>query len=342
MKERETLWMRYVDFNNIKDMLHLVHENDGEIRAGTLEQLAIKRGILVRKGSGRPLAHSPRYHYRKVIEGLGLAEVRQRFYCIPEDSRVREFIELTEFKRPLSPEAREILREIIVENRSCRRYFFDIFMRKGIYTLGELRKEGGYIIAETKGMREAPPAKIMEQQKDVRKRKKVGAVIFKNPSGRMIELKSQDEIQSVYWGVRLWALRLGITDEILTNFAEGRMIYPVNPDFSDRVLTDILLDEIDRVGSNSEWMILHIPTFIKEVALSTRFPVNKIKKFLLELKTKYPHSVMFIPSSTMFIDIKTPFERQDSAIRNSYLHEEGRGYISHLRISRNIKSEVMT
>jgi hypothetical protein len=343
MKKRETLWMRYVDFNNIKDLLHLVYENNGKLRAGILEQLGIEEGILLKKENGKPLTHTPRYHYRKVMEGLGLAEVRQKFYYVSKDKRVREFIELTSFKKPLSPEAKEILREIIVGNNDCRKYFFDVFMEEDTYTLEDLRKEGEYIIVETKSMREPPAEKKMEQKKNnenTRKKKKVGAVILKNPSGKAIELKTQDEIHAIYWGVRLWSLELEITDEILMNFAEGRMIYPVNPDFSDKFLINVLLNKIKADSSDSEWVVLHIPTFIKDVALSTRFSVDKIKNFLKDLKIKYPLFTMLIPSSTMFIDIKTPFEKQDSAIYNSYLYKRGTGYISHLRIGRGILKEV--
>jgi len=343
MKKRETLWMRYVDFEKVKDMLHLVYENNGKLRAGTLEQLGIEEGILVKKENGTPLTHSPRYHYRKVMEGLGLVEVREKFYHIPEDKRVREFIELTSFKKDMSPEAKGILREIIVGNNDCRKYFFDVFMEEDTYTLEDLRKEGEYIIVETKSMREPPMKREMEQQKNeenIHKKKKVGAVILKNPSGKMIELKTQDKIHAIYWGVRLWALKLEITDEIFMSFAEGRIIYPVNPDFSGKILINHLLNKIKADNSDSEWVVLHIPTFIKEVALSTRFSVDKIKNFLEDLKIKYPLSTMLIPSSTMFIDIKTPFEKQDSAFRDSYLYEEGKGYISHLRIGREILKEV--
>jgi len=343
MKKRETLWMRYVDFEKIKDMLHLVYENNGKLRAGTLEQLAMERGILVKKEDGTPLTHSPRYHYRKVMEGLGLVEVREKFYRILEDKRVLEFIELTSFKEDMSPDAKEILREIIVGNNDCRKYFFDVFMEDDTYTLEDLRKEGEYIIVETKSMRELPMEREMEQQKNeenIRKKKKIGAVTLKNPSGKMIELKTQDEIHAIYWGVRLWALKLEITNEIFISFAEGRIIYPVNPDFSDKVLLNHLLNKIKADNSDSEWVVLHIPTFIKETALSTRFSVDKIKNFLEDLKIKYPLSTMLIPSSTMFIDIKTPFEKQDSAFRASYLYEEGKGYISHLRIRREILKEV--
>ena len=344
MKKRETLWMRYVDFNNIKDMLHLVYENNGKRRAGTLEQLAIERGILIKKENGTPLAHSPRYHYRKVMEGLGLVEVRQGFYYVSKDERVLRFIKLTEFKNPeMPPEAKEILREIIIGNNDCRKYFFDVFMEKDTYSLEDIRKEGEHIIVETKSMRAPPEEKKMEQKKNnenIRKKKKVGTVILKNPSGKMIELKTQDKIHAIYWGVRLWALELEITDEILMSFAEGRIIYPVNPDFSDKTLINSLLNKIKADNSDSDWVVLHIPTFIKEVALSTRFSVDKIKNFLEDLKIKYPLSTMFIPSSTMFIDIKTPFEKQDSAIYNSYLYKQGIGYISHLRIGREILKEV--
>ncbi|KPJ58778.1 MAG: hypothetical protein AMJ42_02640 [Deltaproteobacteria bacterium DG_8] len=343
MKKRETLWMRYVDFEKIKDMLHLVYENNGKLRAGTLEQLGIEEGILVKKENGIPLTHSPRYHYRKVMEGLDLVEVREKIYHILEDERVLEFIELTSFKKDMSPEAKGILREIIVGNNDCRKYFFDVFMEKDTYTLEDLRKEGEYIIVETKSMREPSADKRMEQKKNnenIRKKKKAGAVILKNPSGKEIELKTQDEIHAIYWGVRLWALELEMTDEIFMSFAEGRIIYPINSDFSDKILINHLLNKIKADNSDSEWVVLHIPTFIKEVALSTRFSVDKIKNFLKDLKIKYPLSTMLIPSSTMFIDIKTPFEKQDSAFRDSYLYKQGIGYISHLRIGRGILKEV--
>jgi len=343
MKKRKTLWMRYVDFNNIKDMLHLVYENNGKFRAGTLEQLAIEKKILLKKENGKPLTHSPRYHYRKVMEGLGLVEVRQKFYYISQDEKVLKFIELTDFKKVLPSEAKEILGEIIVGNNDCRKYFFNVFIERDMYTLEDLRKEGKYIIVETKSMRE-PPIKTEyvaeKNNRNIRKKKRVGAVILKNPLGKMIELMTQDEIHAIYWGVRLWALELGITDEILMSFAEGRIIYPVNPYFSDKILINHLLNKIKSDNSDSEWVVVHIPTFIKEVVLSTRFSVDIIKNFLKDLKIKYPLSTMLIPSSTMFINIKTPFEKQDSAIYNSYLYEQRIGYISHLRIRREILKEV--
>jgi len=341
MRKRKTLWMRYVDLEKMKDMLHLVYENNGRLRAGTLERLGMEKGVLVKKENGTPLTHTPRYHYRKVMEGLGLVELRQKFYYISEKKQVQDFIDLTSFKKSMSPRAREILREIIVGNSDCRKYFFDVFMGEDTYMLRDLRKKGQYIIVETKSMRAPSAEKEIDQKKinkSIRKKRKVGAVILKNPLGKIIELKTQDEIHAIYWGVRLWALELEITDEILMSFAEGRIIYPIDPDFSEKILINHLLNKIKTEYADSEWVVLHIPSFIKETALSTRFSINKIKSFLESLKRKYPSYVMFIPTSTMFIDIKTPFERQDSAIRDLYIQEEG--YISHMRISKELLKEV--
>ena len=55
---------------------------------------------------------------------------------------------------------------------------------------------------------------------------------------------------------------------------------------------------------------------------------------------RYPNNIMFIPTSTAFIDIKTPYNKQDPAFRNSYLYDRRKGYISHLRINQCIRGEV--
>ena len=216
-------------------------------------------------------------------------------------------------------------------------------MGESFYTLEELRKKGDHIHVETKSMRDSLKEKWIVKEKNRRysyRKKKVGPIILKNPNGKTIELETQDEIHAIFWGVRLWALELGITNEIMTSFSEGRIIYPVNQNFSRKILADKIVHKIEMDKDNSEWLLIHIPTFIKEAALSTRFSIDKIKDFLLELKKKYPSLVMFIPSSTAFIDIRTPFEKQDPAIRNLYLYRQGKGYISHMRIKKTILKEV--
>lgn len=343
MKKRNTLWMRFVDFENIKKMLHLVCENNGQLRAGELERLGIEKGVLVKKGSVKPMTHTPRYHYRKVMENLGLVEVRQKRYYVSEDSKVQDFLEMTDFELPMSYEAKEIIRSIVVENRDCKNFFFDIFVEKDSYTLEDLRKQGDPVFVETKSMRDFSKVEWMTREvnrRDIHKKKKIGTIILENPAGKKIELKTQDEIHAIYWGVRLWAVELGITNEVMTSFSEGRIIYPVNPHFSEKILIERINNLIKMDRSDSKWILIHIPSFIKEIALKYRFPIYSVKDFLLEIKMEHPSLIMFIPSSTVFIDIRTPFESQDSAIRNLYLYRKGKGFMSHMRIRKNILEEV--
>ena len=340
-KKKLSLWMRYVDFKKLKDLLHIVHQNDGVLRPMQLENLGIKMGVLT-KEDGTPLKHSARYHYRKVMEGLRLVKKNKKYH-ISDDERIIRFLKLTEFKKDMSEEAKEILREIIVDNLDCRKYFFNVFMEEDNYTLKDLRKKGNYAIVETEGLRiirENIEKHTMKKYRNKGKRKRVGPVIFRSPIGKILKLSTQDYIHAIYWGVRLWSLDLEIIDEILLNYAEGRIMYPINPDYSEKLLMELLLNKIKSDISSSEWITLRLPILIKEIALVTRYPIRNIKLFLKKLKSKYPTLIMFIPSSTMFIDIKTPYEKQEKAIRNLYLYFKSEGFISHIRINKQLLEEV--
>lgn len=323
----KTLWMRFVHFEKVKDLLHIVHENNGRLRAGKLEQSGMENGVLV-KNDGQPLAHSPRYNYRKAMENLGLVEVKDYRYYVFPDRRVLKFLELTDFGKSMSEEAKEIIREIIVENDYCKRYFFNVFMRTDSYNLDDLRSKGIYARIEKRRI---------ENGKGDGKKGDSETIILRNPEGKQIELRTQDEIYASYWSVRLWSRDLEITDEIMISFSDGRIIYPVNPGSSQKLLSEMILRKVMTEEGNSEWSLIHIPGFVKESALSTRISIPRIKKFLIELKEEHPKLVMLVPSSTAFIDIRTPFEKQDPAIRNSYLYIPGRGYFSHLRIHKEIQ-----
>lgn len=341
MIKRKTLWMRFVDFENVKKLLHLIHENNGKLRAVELERLGIKKGIFIKKESTEPMSHTPRYHYRKVMENLDLVEIRDMHYYVSERERVQKFLRATDFGSSMSQEAKEILRDIIVENEDCKRHFFDIFVDRSYSTLDDLRRRGTYVVVKTASMEGFIHERWMVHERVSLLRKRTGTIVLENPLGKVIELRTQDEIHAVYWGIRLWAVELGITNEIMTSFGEGRIIYLVNPDFSKKVLGEKIADHIEMDESDSEWSLIHIPSFIKDVALSNRFSVDEMKNFILEMKRRHPSLIMFVPTSTLFIDIRTPFEKQDSVIRNLYVYEKGKGYISHMRVRKNILEEVL-
>jgi len=338
MKERKTLWMRYVNFEKIKDLLHIVYKNNASLTAGELEKKGKEEEILLRE-DGKEMSHSPCYHYRKVMEGLGLVEVKEKCYRVSEKDKVRRLLQLTEIKKPMPEDAKEVLREIIVENEDCRKNFFDIFMKKNKYNLYELRTYGTYAMVKTKSMEESIESRNKRGRAKVRKKKRVGPIIIKNPTGKEIKLETQDSIHAIYWGVRLWSFELGLTDELMINFKEGRIIYPINTNFSENEITEEIIEKIKNDNTDNEWVSLYLPLLTKEIALKKRFAISQIKKFLHVLKRRYPTFITFTPSSTLFIDIKTPFERQDEVIRRLYLFKNGYFY-SHLNIYKKFLKEV--
>ncbi|MCK9564557.1 MAG: hypothetical protein M0Q43_00740 [Methanothrix sp.] len=337
----EDMWMRHVDFENIKDMLHLVSINDGLLKPRDFDRLGVNKEILIKKSTCKPLARSTRYNYRKVMEHLGLIEINDGKYRIYRGKKVEKLLDATEFRQPMSEEGKEIIRGIIVENDDCRKHFFDIFMNNTTYDLHDLRENGTPIFVETPAIRKLyfnfDLVKDNEQNKHATI---INAIKMRNSNGRIMELLSADDIYAVYWGIRRWSTKLNITNEIMIDFAEGRLIYPINPNFNKMKIYAIISRYICSADGDNEWIIIHVPYFIKSIITETRFSLDSIKKFLLNLKSENPSLIMFIPTSTIFIDIKTPYNRQDQLFRSSYLYDERNRYISHIRINRKL-SEML-
>jgi len=321
-QKKKTLWMRYVNFEKIKDILHLVNKNNGKLRAGELEHLAIEQQIFVKEDS-KPFSHSARYHYRKVMENLDLWTLQGRAYFVSQKTMAQSLLKKTAFKKLMSFEAQEIIRKVIIENKDCRRYFFDIFMGDSSYNcnIEDLRKRGKWIIVETKG--------------------KEGVVLNNPHTHQRFFLNDSDKIHAIFWGIRLWALDLWITDEIFISYKEGRFIYPISTFKSSKTIINLIIEKVKKDNKDSEWVMLHIPSFIKEVVLSTRLPVEEVKKVLWKLTTENPSMIMLIPSSTSFIDIRTPFAKQDSILLKPYIIDNQGRYISHIKIHKDVVVDIL-
>jgi len=313
IKKRQALWMRYVHFDKVKDILLLVAENNDVLRAGELERLAIEKGILI-KEDGSPLTHSPRYHYRKVMEHLGLISKlnSKGCYSVVQESRVGSLLHLIEFGKPLSEEAKEIVADIVVSNNDCRKYFFDAFMSEDTYDLAGLRKGGDWIIVRTMG--------------------KEGTILQNPHTNNIVHLKTKDHFNAIFWGVRLWALELAITDEIFISYKEGRIIYPTIKNVRRSEIIKQTMELVAREHFNGDWITVHIPDLIKKVALTLKVPVKEVKDVLWDVERQFPQSVILVPSSSSFIDIKTPFSKQDRVLFRAYLKDGVGRYISHLKI----------
>lgn len=320
MTERKTLWMRYVDFRRVRDLLLLIAENNGKLRAGTLEQNGIKKKILI-KDDGMPLTHSPRYHYRKVIEHLGMAANINGFYFISEDERARKLLSLAQPKEPLTEKEKEIIAEIVIDNSNCKKYFFNCFMEAPRYDLSTFREKANWIKVETRG--------------------KEGVILLNPRDHPLFYINTSELMYAIFWGVRLWSLDLGITDEIFIHYNDGRIIYPIRK--RDTLLKEIIpnIMSLIKFQPKEKWTTLSMQDIVKEVALSSRIPVEEIKSTIIGLKRGFPQYIDFVPSSSSFIDLKTPFALQDRVLMKAYLQDKGGRIVSHIKIHKELYEILM-
>lgn len=319
MENRKTLWIRDVDFNKLKDLLHIIKSNNGKLRAVELENIAINRGILI-KQDGKPLARSPRYFYRKVVENLQLAEVKDRRYFLADNPESLALVNLSELNEPLTEEAKEVLREIVVHNSDCRKYFFDLFIEGQEYSITDLRSKGKRVIVETKSMG--------EQSKT--------SMFLRNDEGKCIELDTQDKIFAIFEGLRKWALKLGIIDEYMHSFSHGRILYPIKSKIQRDRMEDIFFKTVLETDLDAPWALIHVPNIITKAIIQERYSIQDIKEFLEAKAAENPNYVTLVKSSTAFIDITTPYEKQESTIRKLYIKKNVEGYISHLQVNKAI------
>jgi hypothetical protein len=146
---------------------------------------------------------------------------------------------------------------------------------------------------------------------------------------------------AVFWGVRLWSLDLGITDEIFIHYNDGRIIYPIRK--RDTLLKEIIpnIMSLIKFQPKEKWTTLSMQDIVKEVALSSRIPVEEIKSTIIGLKRGFPQYIDFVPSSSSFIDLKTPFALQDRVLMKAYLQDKGGRIVSHIKIHKELYEILM-
>lgn len=308
--------MRYVNFNKIKDLLIIINQRNGELRAKDLEEIGVKEKIFINE-NGTPMSHSPRYHYRKVMENLGLISIHGGKYFISENFEIMDFLKYSIYKKLLTKTEMEFFSRVIVENEDCQRYFFDVFMDKAEYSLDDLREIGN--VAIIYGNRNTNEINQKSSQ-------------IKSETGKSLTIEGGDQTQAILWGVRLWALDLGVLDEIILDQDQGRLIYPISK-FNEEIITLELLRSIDaRVFAHSKWAMVSIPNFIERMVRQYRFSITEIRVFLISLWERYRNYIEAVPTSTGFMDSRTVYAKQKETVNKIYLLIDKK-YISNLRFN---------
>jgi hypothetical protein len=319
IKNRKSLWMRRVDFGKIRDALQLVSEYNGQLRAKDLEDLGAERGFF-RRENGEPFSRTTMYHYRKVMEHLQMVKLDQQRYFVDD---IRQFSGLLKQKgktRTLSSEDKEILANAIILNSECQAHFFHVFSlsQKMFTSVEQFRNEASFITSQTE--------------------EKKGGIILRNPKTEVsYTLDTNDKVQAIFWGVRLWSMDLGITDEIFT-YREGRVIFPILKPGSLKG-SEIVKAVLPESKPEETWQTISAPELTRKWSPYLRVSTRELHDAIKSIQVKFPQYVDFIPTSKSFIDIRTPFEKRDKVLFKGYIRDSQGRFISHIRLHRSIWEE---
>ena len=336
------LWMRWVDFRALRDLLLLVDSAPDGLRARDIERLATEQRVLVRR-DGRPYARSTHYHHRRTLERLGLLEKRGGAIALNE--RNPETGALTArpgLHEPLSALEKEAFGNAILRNRDCHDVFFTSFIESPdpAPDVTTFVRCGEPVEMSIRRSTTAVDDEHPRDQGYGGGKKSRHVAIRRTGEREWRILQGAKAVQAVHFGLRSWcADQLGFVD--VTCAADGTYtLYPkhIVPQLTAQELAAAMFDAIDFDG---DWAMVRIPDCALETGIRQRVSVEQAKDVLAEWLTEHPDLVAGVATRVGFITSGLP-DRQHALALRGYLRSRNGAYLSHLRIHRTLREHVQS
>jgi len=332
------LWMRWLDFRALRDLVLLVAAQPGGLRANELEKLATDQCVLLRR-DGRPYARSIHYHHRRTLERLGLLEKHGRLFTLnhqnPETSALTAH---TTMREELRPSEKEAFANAVIRNKDCHEAFFVNFLpgRESMCDVAAF-------------VERAHPVKIEILHAEGRTTKNGGSCNASSDASKRVAispaggadrnvLDGAEAVQAIHFGLKSWCVnQLGFLDIVCA--ANGTYtIYPrhIVKRHSDRELAAEMFADLKFVD---DWATVRVPDLALETGIKQRVSVNQAKGVLAAWLADHPDLVAGVPTRVGFITAGLPESQHALALR-SYLRSESGAYLSHLRIHRMLRQHV--
>ena len=323
----KTLWMRPVEWSIILKLLKIIHQENGKLHPFDLEKKAIENNVFISKITGKALAHSPRFYYRKVLEHLGLAYQHSGRYYISDSPVIRD---LFSNGTDIDSQKKQIIADLIVNNEDCRQNFISLFALEESFDLKELQKKSTYIIAKS----------YSSEPRETMAKRKLKPIALTSPlKNKKIFIDTPDRTQAIFWGIRRWLLDLDVIDEIITSMERGRIIYIINPNVDNEELLESFNLFLKRHFLwNNEWATIYVPDFYEHVIFQdkVRASVSSIRQFIINFINNNKASIIPIPISGTMLNTKIKFEKQDTVFKRAFLSFQNLGYVAHLHVHKTL------
>lgn len=334
------LWMRWLDFRALRDLLLLVAAHPDGLRANELEKLATEERVLLR-GDGRPYAPSMHYHHRRTLERLGLLYKQDRRFKLNHQApEARALTSQTTMLEELQPSEKEAFANAVIRNKDCCEVFLGNFLPAGetacdVATFVERAVPAELAIQS--GL-QGPAGLHSGRQHDAGPSRSKRVAI--RPTGTT-HWKIQDgatAVQAIHFGLRSWCVdQLGFLD--MACGASGTYtIYPKHI-VRRRTARELAAEMFADLEFADDWATIRVPDIALATGIKQHVSLNQAKGVLKDWLTDHPDLVAGVPTRVGFITAGLPESQQALALK-SYLRSESGAYLSHLRIHRMLREHV--
>ena len=123
------LWMRWVNFRALREILLLTKANPAKLRAKDLVRLTTEERILVGR-NGQALGPTSHYHHRRTLERLDLLVKQEGRYMLNEQTPETSILTAqTTFGKELDDQEKEAFSNVVLRNEDCHEMFFQNFLQ---------------------------------------------------------------------------------------------------------------------------------------------------------------------------------------------------------------------
>ena len=314
------LWMRWVDFQKLRDLLQLVCENPLSLRSKDLNQLGVKESILVTH-QGKPFAATPQYHHRRALERLGLIKKIDDKYvantCIPELTILSKSGRIGQ---PLNNTERIAFADLVVRNYDCHSAFFSIFT--------------GEDCPESSVQEFINKAKPVRMQLNVDVDRSHNIRLTQPQSGKNLMFDGRNAIQALHFGIRSWCIdQLNFMDEVF-RLGEGHILFSRN--IESQVPDDSLEAKLFEILTfTGDWATVAVGDLVLEAGVKFRVPSDQVTRLVEGWINRRPDFVAGIPTSEGFITGGLPTNLKKLALRGFARSRSGQ-YLSHIQVHRDL------
>ena len=319
------LWMRWLDFRAMRDLLVVIGAHPHGLRANELERIATEERLLLRH-DGRPYAPSIHYHHRRTLERLGLLRKQgHRFALNGQIPETTVFADQARLREPLDPPEKAAFANTALRNPDCYDVFFSSFLPSPV------RAPNVATFVD-----HAQPVELVAHSRGGDRSRRVAIRPVGTDEWRL--LMGSNAVQAVHFGLRSWCVdQLGFMDA--TCSASGTyVIYPkhIVPRLSDQ---ELALEMFDAIDFDGDWAMVRIPDCSLATGIAKRVSVDQAKGVLMDWLTGHPDLVAGIPTRVGFIT-EGLADRQHALLLKGYLRSKGGAYLSHLRIHRRLREHL--